>query len=125
MVGCPSEKLSLEPAGELCVSTALQRSEPVSQVPDFYPYFSVNPSPTMAQHSEPWCLASQGRQSQAFGQDRCLSVLSPCKAFINQGGFWLIAAALRAGLSQQSGTVAFSSFAEQEPLYVCLSACLP
>lgn len=76
----------------------------------------------MAQHSEPWCLAGRERQNQTFGQDRCLSIPSPCKAFIKQGRFWFIAAALRAGLCQQSGTIAF---AEQEPLYVRPSACLP
>lgn len=85
----------------------------------------VHPSPTTALHSEPWCLASQGRQSQTFSQDQCLPVPSPCKVLTNQDGFWVVAAALGVGLSQQSGTIAFHSFAEQEPLYVCLASALP
>lgn len=103
MVGCLSEKLSLGSARELS---------------------QVHPSPTMALHSEPWCLASQGRRSQPFSQDQCLSVPSPCKVLTNQDGFWLVAAALGVDLSQQSVTIAFHYLAEWEPLAVCLSTCL-
>lgn len=108
--------LSLGSARELCVSTALQRLEPISQ---------THPSPLPGakhQRSDPWCLA-YGRR--AFGQDPCLSIPSTCKVFINQKGLRLVAAALEASLSKQGGTIAFSSFAEQEPFYVCLSVSLP
>lgn len=89
------------------------------------PDLAYIPLPRWPSRASPGTRPVEEGESQAFGQGWCLAIPSPCKVFINQDGFWLIAAALRAGLSQQSRTIVFRSFAEEEPLYVRVSACLP